>query len=330
MKALVTGSNGFIGSHLVDSLLRNNFEVACLFRKGSNSRFLDKLDIQRIYIDFNDIDSLLAIDALQEADYIFHLAGVTKHTNLDDFNRGNLTPTHNLLQAAAKRCDNLKQFIFLSSQAAAGPALSLEQPMVEADPASPIEFYGESKKRAEDVVLEYKNHFPVTIIRPGAVYGPRDVDFLNLFKQIKTGLNLYPQNRKKYVSIIYVDDLVAGIISCAGQPSAYGEIFNLCNEDPVTWETIQESMVAIMDKKVLHATIPSFAIFIAGKAGDLIARFSSRVPVVNTQKIKLSQPVFWVMSPEKAIKLLSFSPKTTLQDGLRKTLSWYRESGWLK
>lgn len=326
-RALVTGSSGFIGGHIVDGLLAHGFSVAALVRPDSRSR--DDA-VQKFKADFARPNTIITSGALDSVDYVFHVAGVTKRITREQFFAGNVEPTQNLLEAIKAAGVRPKRFVLLSSQAVTGPSATPEQLKTEAERPAPIEWYGESKMIAEHIVQEYGDEIPFTIVRPCSVYGPGDVDFFQLFKQAKRGFNIYAANRRKYLSIIYIDDLIQGILACASHGETAGKIYHLCNDEPVTWETVQNAVLRVVGRKALTLSIPQVALVIAGKFGDLYARLSNSNPLVNSQKIKLARPDYWVMSNARARAEFGFAPQTSLEDGLRITYDWYRQHGWLK
>ena len=179
MKALITGSNGFIGSHLAERLLNHDYQVKCLVRKTSNLRWIKDLPVEVVYGDIADLNSLLP--SVAGVDYVFHLSGALRANNENEFYRINQGGTKNLLEACRQQNPNLKRFVCVSTQAAAGPSID-GIPLTESDDPHPISIYGKSKQLGEQVVLEFQKFFPVTIIRPPIVYGPRDDDFLEAFE----------------------------------------------------------------------------------------------------------------------------------------------------
>ena len=183
-KVLITGANGFIGSHLVEYLSRHDYEISCLIRKTSNLQWLEKSSVEFITGEITDKTSL--VHAVTEKDYIFHLASLTKAISPVDYYRVNTEGAKNLLQACAMHNPALKRFVLVSSQAAAGPSPS-EKAIDETFPPHPITDYGKSKWEAEKIAREYMEKIPITIIRPPAVYGPRDRDVYVQFKMVKGG-----------------------------------------------------------------------------------------------------------------------------------------------
>lgn len=250
MRALVTGANGFIGSNLVEGLLAQGATVNCLIRRDSTDGYLKGLNVRKYQVDYTDVETILKCKGIENVKYVFHLAGITKGVTKRDFLKANVMPTKNLLEALKTKGVCLERFILLSSQAASGPAKSLYSPKITADHSIPIEYYGESKLEAEKIVKGYSHLFPITIIRAPAVYGPRDKDFLYLFKQVNSGFSVFWGNRYNYISIIFVTDLIMGILKAANSNIAIGKTYFLCNDHPVRWQDIVNILAIIIGKKI--------------------------------------------------------------------------------
>ena len=201
MKALVTGATGFVGSHLVDKLIEKNYEVYCLKRKTSSTKWLDGKNVKYVEGDLFSNDALES--CIKDMDYVFHVAGVVKAKNKEGFYHGNSDSTKNLLEIAYKVNPGLKKFIFVSSLAACGPAKT-DKPVDESTVPDPITTYGLSKLKAEEEVFKYRDKFPISIVRPPAVFGPRDTEILIYFKTFSKGLNSVIGFDAKYLSLVYV------------------------------------------------------------------------------------------------------------------------------
>jgi nucleoside-diphosphate-sugar epimerase len=152
-KAVVTGANGFVGSHLVEGLLSKGYQVICLVRKTSNLRWLSGLNVEYVYADISEKQSLKNV--LKDVDFIFHVAGLTKAKRKEEFFKANYEGTKNLLEACVKDNPQTKRFVYISSQAAVGPGKD-DQPLDETAPCNPITDYGKSKLEGEKIVLEYQ------------------------------------------------------------------------------------------------------------------------------------------------------------------------------
>jgi len=203
MRALVTGGTGFIGSHLINHLLDDgDAEVYALVRDTKNLKWLDGLDVHFLNGDLFSIPSLPT-----NIEYVFHIAGITKARKLADYYTVNQYGTASLFQSLRAQNISPKKIFFLSSTAAAGPSLD-GNPVKEDDEPHPVTAYGKSKLLGEKEALEFKEDFPLVIIRVGAVYGPRDKDFLSYFKTIKKGILLSLASRKRWYCLCYIKDLI--------------------------------------------------------------------------------------------------------------------------
>ncbi|HRI70400.1 MAG TPA: NAD(P)-dependent oxidoreductase, partial [Polyangium sp.] len=192
-KVLLTGASGFIGGRLRDALLAANVDVIAIRRPGSppakkgrsiEARYEDKAGIEKII-------------RSEKPDYVLHVAGATKGVSYEDFRLANVVPTQNLLDALSKEHPQVKRFVHISSLASYGPS-SPTKPHSETSERRPIEFYGQSKLEAERAVENMGKAVPWTIIRPSGVFGPGDVDYLNLFREVERGRNVYFGNRQRW------------------------------------------------------------------------------------------------------------------------------------
>lgn len=326
MKALITGSNGFIGSHLVELFLDHGYEVRCMIRRTSQLQWIEHLPVQFVYADIRDRDSL--INAVSGMDYVLHLGGTVRARSEEIFNAINYTGTENLLQACKDHAPRLSKFIFISSQAAAGPAPD-KRPLKESDIPRPISMYGRSKLKAEQAVLRYADIFPVSIIRPPSVYGARDDDILELFKYIKWRIKPVLGFSDKYISIIYIRDLVNGILRAAEREEANGEIFFFANKEFYSTLDIENLISAAMDRSAITIRIPELALDIFTGISELIAGYSGKVALVNRDKALEMKQQYWIMDPGKAAKRLAYQAETKIEEGLAETLEWYRTNRWL-
>jgi dihydroflavonol-4-reductase len=216
--ALITGISGFVGSHLAQQLVAQGWQVRGLIRASSNLRWIQDLPITLYQCGLTNIESLEG--PLQGVTHVFHIAGVVKANSLQQFEAGNVATTATLLQAISKYNKNIQHIVVTSSLAAAGPTVP-NLPLIEAMAAKPVNWYGKSKWAQEQVCLNYTQQqqqqppLPITIIRPPVVYGPRETDVLLFFKLIKRGILLQPTGNKQVLSLIYIDDLVNGLIAAA-------------------------------------------------------------------------------------------------------------------
>ena len=329
MNIIITGSNGFIGQHLIQ-FLKQKFpasNISCLVRKVRKPQ--NSCEVSCHCVDYSDLASLQNLEILKSADYIFHLAGVTKGISMEDFVNGNVIPTKNLLEAVLgiyNENPKFKRFVFISSLAAGGPAKCLENPKKEADADQPVEFYGESKLLAENIVAEYGKFIPTTIIRPSAVYGPGDLDFLNIFKMLNKNLSIFHGNKNDFMSLIFAKDLAEGIVQAALSDETIGRTYYLTHPQKISWLEFHKISAEILGKKPIEINVPKFCLDLLAIFGEIYSKICKKNCIFNKQKIKMAKYKYWICSDEKAAKDFGFVAKTDLKSGLEKTLDWCRRN----
>lgn len=321
-KALVTGASGFIGGRLRDALLERGVDVLAIRRKGSPPSKKGR----SVEADYQDRAALGELLAAEKPDYVFHVAGATKGVTYNDFRRANVMPTENLLDALAGSHPDVKRFVHVSSLTSYGPSAP-GRPHVESNPRRPIEFYGESKLEAERAVEGSK--VPWTILRPGGVYGPGDVDYFELFKEVSKGRNVYFGNRKRWFSSIYVDDFVTATLLAAAHPGAANKGFFVSDELPITWETFQKAIVAAADRKVLELDLPERLVSVAAFFGEAATRFDGKPRLFNKQKAKMGAQEAWTCDSTALHEATGWKSEFPLERGVREAFAWYRREKWL-
>ncbi|MCX8069923.1 MAG: NAD(P)-dependent oxidoreductase [Thermodesulfovibrionales bacterium] len=321
MKALITGGTGFIGSHLVECLIKKGFEVTCLVRDKNNLKNLQGINpIRILQADCLNPTDLLKLD--DNYDYIFHLAGLTKAPTKNDFFLANVRVTENLISAVLNKSLSLKRFVHISSLSAVGPAQS-NVPLTEESKPNPVSDYGISKLKGEELVYGVRDLIPITILRPTIVYGPRDKDFLVFFKLINYKLALYWGNC--LYTFIYIDDLINGIIQSALHERAKGEIFFLTDGNIYSNQQVTQAIAKALDKKPYTVRLPSTFMntiaYVLEKAGN--------TGIVNPDKIKELKQEKWICYNTKAVKVFGFKPHVDIMEGAQWTANWYKNQKWL-
>ena len=329
MIAVVTGSSGFIGSHLVDALLARGATVRALVRAESPTVGRDPR-VTPFTADLLDDRSVRECGVWNDATHVFHVGGVTKRRTLAQFRDGNVVPTANILAALAARDRPVRRFVLVSSQTAAGPAASADQPVREDDAPQPVEAYGRSKLEAEQATHRYTASVPITILRPSAVYGPRDVDFLNIFKQATRRVAVYAAPRDQAMSIVHVHDLVAAILRAAEAPIARGRTYFVGSVQPVSWEDLYVEIATLAAVRSIGVQLPGPLLRVAGIAGNGFSRVTGRSVLLNANKVALARPKWWLCDSSRIRAELGWSDEISLQEGLRETYLWYLHARWLR
>lgn len=328
MKALITGATGFIGSHLTERLLADGYEITVIVRKSSNRKWLKDLPIKIVECSFENLSEIEKV--VSEQDYIFHVAGLTAAKSYVEFLKANRDVTENLLKACVNVNNNLKRFVLVSSQTVAGPAKSLDQPCLESDIPNPITSYGKSKKEGEDIAIKFMDRLPITIVRPPAVYGPRDTAIKDIFKTVKFGIGTLIGCNNKYVSLIHSEDLVRGIILAGISDNSIGEIYFITSNQFYTWTQIMDTMKSVFKKRFfIKIRIPHFFVLTLAFISGFLGKFSKKPPVFDYEKgIDFIQN-FWICSPDKAKKDFGFFSEINLQKGIHDTADWYLKNKWI-
>jgi nucleoside-diphosphate-sugar epimerase len=326
MKVFMTGATGFVGSFLAETLLKANHEVRCLVRKESNLRWIADLDVDCYYGSMYDINSLMR--GMEGCDAIYHVAGLTKARTEDEYFKGNYEGTKNVAEAALKYKKKISRFVHVSSQAAVGPSPTII-PIDETHPANPLTYYGKSKWAAEEYVRSLLSKMPITIVRPPAVYGPRDTDILEFFRTVKFGLIPQLGGSDKYLSLIHVKDLVRGIKIAAEHENSVGETYFITSPEPYSWEEVSRVTLNILQKKGFRVPVPVPLIKTVAALSESLASLTKKPALVNKQKVIEMEQDFWTCSPDKAKKELNFEAEIGLENGVRETLIWYKEQKWL-
>ncbi len=324
--SLVTGSTGFVGSHLVDRLLTLNHKVRVILRRESKLKWIDKEKVEIFNCDYDDIECLKK--AVSGVNYVFHVAGVIKAKTKEGYYKGNVEVTKNLLKAVAEENKSLQKFFFVSSQAAAGPSPD-GLPKTEEMECNPVTSYGKSKLLAEQEVKKFKNIIPYTIVRPSAVYGPRDPEILLFFQTLKKGIQPLIGFGEKYVSLVYVDDLIDGILLAAFSDKSINQTYFISSEKGYSWSEIGELSSKILGLKLLKLKIPHSAVYLVAAISQFLSYLKNDATILNLEKAREMIQKSWVCSVEKAKSELGYSQKTELEEGIRKTIIWYKETGWL-
>ncbi len=326
MTVLVTGGTGFIGSHVVDVLLTRKYTVRCLVRKSSNLQYLESLPVELVNGDFDNVESLRK--AVTDTDIIIHVAGVVAAKNRDGFYRGNLTATRNLLDAVLKYNPDIKRFLHVSSLTVVGPGKN-GKPIDENTQPHPITTYGESKLATEKAVFSYIDRIPFTIVRPAAVYGPRDTATLSFFQSVNKGLVPLVGFSPKKVSLVHAYDLARGIVDAALEEKTIGNIYFIGSEEIYDWQHIGDVTAKVVGRKTLKLRIPEFMVMGIAALSGFISKFKKKPSVLNYEKGKDMVAENWTCSIEAARRDFGYRQEVSLEEGIKNTLDWYREHGWL-
>lgn len=325
-RVLITGASGFVGYHLIEEALQNNLEVFIAIRKSSKIDHLKNFDIQYIYPEFNNPEALKQLLAEIKPNYIIHAAGVTSARSEGEYNRINATYTYNLAKAAQEACPELKKFVLVGSLAAVGPLNTLSGLITEATTPKPVTAYGRSKLLAEQK-LKTVTGLNYTILRPTAVYGPRDTGIFIFFKQVVKGIEPYIGNIQQKLSFIYVKDLAKASIK-----ALYGgnnQTFNLSDGNFYSRYELGNITKDELKLKPLKFHLPVNFVKIIAAIAEKVSSLSNKAAILNIEKLNELTATNWHCDIEAAKSDLGFYPSYNLQAGMTETLKWYKAHKWL-
>jgi nucleoside-diphosphate-sugar epimerase len=326
MKIAVTGANGFLGSHVVERLLARGDEPVAVVRPTADLKWLHPLDIQVVRTPLDDPDALGR--GLDGAEAVVHLAGATRARPLARFFDINVGLTRAVLDACAGAARPPRRVVLSSSLAATGPASS-RAPLTESQPSFPVGAYGRSKYDAEQVLLGDRRVEGV-VLRPPGIYGPRDVDVLQMLQLARHGIFVRTGHRALLYNWLFATDAAEAFVCACHAPAASQESFNVGDDTNYTsaeFDQIVAQAVSAPRHRTVH--LPGFAIKAVALAGELATVTRPRPPTLNWDKAKIVTAGSWALDNAKARELLGWRPAFTTAEGMAATVAWYRERGWL-
>ncbi len=325
--AFVTGGTGFVGSHLVEELIGRGYRVRALVR--SDPKWLADLSIETISGDLHDADALRR--GVAGADLVAHVAGLTRARTQEPLDRANVDGTRAVLDAV-RRSGGSPRVLVTSSLEAMGPNRvgpgGRPVPATEADVPRPVSMYGVSKARMEDAVRRDFSDLGVTVVRPPAVYGPREADLYEMVKGAARGLfPVVGRADVPRVSMVYVADLVRGMADLAVSPDAVGETY-FVGATGSSWAEVRSAVEAAVGRKTLALPIPGRVIGAVGALAERVGGLLGTLPPLTADKAEAARHA-WVCSSEKAEAAVGYAPRVGLAEGWAETVAWYRAHGWL-
>jgi dihydroflavonol-4-reductase len=325
VKSFVTGATGFVGSHLVDRLIKEEHQVFCLVRKTSNTRWLNNKPVTLIN---ESIESEFVKDILAKTDFVFNVAGVVKAKDYDSYYQGNVVPTRKLLEIISLVRPDLKRFVHISSQAVCGPNPD-DNPIDETYEPHPITSYGKTKLMAEKEVLKKSNEIKTVILRPSAIFGPRDTEILVYFKTFLKGLNAVIGFTEKYLSLIYIEDFIDAIYKVAVSNLKSGEIFFVSSDKAYSWQNIGSVTSKVVGRRALKLRIPHWLVYTVGTISELYSLICRKAVTLNLEKCKDITRKRWVCSNKKIKSVVGWNEQYSLEEAFKITIDWYKSMNWL-
>lgn len=259
---------------------------------------------------------------------VYHIAASfrSEHSPRDDMWRTNVQGTRDLLEVSHEA--GVQRFVHCSSVGVHG---AIEGPPgTEGSPFDPGDSYQRTKAEAEKLASDFgtEHGLPIVIFRPAGIYGPHDLRFLKLFKSVKSGVFRMIGSGEVLYQMIYVEDLVDGVLLCGTSEKAPGEVFILTGDRPHTLNTIAQTIAKTQGVELSSFRIPATPVYVAGALCELVCRPLGINPPLYRRRVDFFRKPR-AFSIEKAREVLGFSPKVDLADGLQRTATWYEGQGLL-
>ena len=329
-KILITGASGFIGSFIVEEALRRGFETWAAVRGSSSRAYLQHPDIHFIELNLSSWQELVEQLRHHRFDYVVHAAGVTKCTDKRDFHRINTVGTQNLVTALQVLHMPLKRFVYLSSLSVFG-AIREQQPyqeIRETDTPRPNTAYGKSKLEAEQW-LDTVENFPYVVLRPTGVYGPREKDYFLMAKSIKQHSDFAVGYRRQDITFVYVTDVVQAVF-LAVEKGRTGRKYFLSDGEVYQSTTFSDLIHEELGRPWwIRITAPVWVLRVVTFFGEYIGRLTHQPTALNNDKFNILRQRNWRCDIEPARRELGYAPQVKLAEGVRRSIQWYKENGWL-
>lgn len=326
-KVLITGASGFIGSFLVDEAVSRGYEVVAGIRARSSRQFLHDSRVRILELDYTSATTLFRQLAEQSPDFVIHNAGTTGTKGTDDFHEANANNTRRLMDALSASGTPPERLIYMSSLAVQGPGHpETMTPLRVGDPEVPVSAYAQSKLAAEQLLKSAP--FPVVILRPTAVYGPRDRDFQKLFQWVQRGILPSIGTHRQQLSMIYVKDLAAATLDLLGLPHAR-PCYIASDTLAYDKDDIGKIIAQLMNKRVTPIRVPLSVLQPAIALSEGLHRLFGKHPFLSTEKLREVAAANWLCDSRDLWQDLNRQPVYNLEAGLKETWEWYIEQGWL-
>ena len=325
MKVLVTGGTGFVGRHLIKRLVKDGFKVKTLVRKSSNWDYLKKLDVEIVFGDIRDKDSFKGV--LKDVKKVFHLAALFRQARFPDevYRDINVKGTANILKASLE--EGVEKFIHCST---VGVLSHISHPPADEHyPYNPGDIYQETKAEGEKLVLKFskEKRISVVVVRPAMVYGPGDLRLLKLFKTIDRRQFMMIGNGQTLAHFVYIDDIIEGFLKAAAQ-GVNGEIYIIAGKTSITLNELVKMIKETLNVSFPLCHLPVKPFQILGTLCENLCKPLGIEPPIFRRRIDFftKDRAFNI---SKARKELGYSPRIDMKEGIKRTVAWYKENGYL-
>jgi UDP-glucose 4-epimerase len=323
---LLTGATGFVGGFIAQELVDAGYGVHVTVRKRSDFGAIKHLELTYTELDLLNPSAIADYIDQFSIKFIIHNAGLTRHKCEEELNSVNAIVIKNFASAYIQAKHKFEKIIFISSLAAYGPADLQSDGLVSRNSVpKPITAYGRSKLLGESYLKSTKA--PYIILRPTAVYGPREKDLLTVFKMISKGLEVTLGGQQK-LSFVYVKDLARGVVKALAVNMPFDEYFVTDGKNYTNLE-LNAAIRGHLNVKTLKFNLPLWILKVISQFNERIAKISGYFPVVNSDKYNELAARSWYCDSKDFWSHLGTSPGYHLDEGVKETVNWYKTNKWI-
>ena len=322
----VTGATGFLGSHLCDRLINEGFKVSILARDPDKARKFEGRVARTVIGDI--ADKKVIAELVADADIVIHLVSNFRTASgpPESYHHINVDGTATVLEASEKA--GVKRFIHCSTIGVHGSVKST--PANEESPFNPGDLYQKTKVESENMVRASigKSAMEIVIIRPCSIYGPGDMRMLKMFKMLSKRLFLIVGPCRENFHAVYIDDLIDGFLLAMEKPEAAGETFIIGGESYLPLKEYINVAAEAVGAPPPWLKFPYWFFYSAAVVCEAICVPLHIEPPLHRRRVRFYKNNR-AFSIQKAKNVLGYEPRVDLAGGMKNTVTWYRENGYL-
>ena len=329
---LLTGATGFIGQRIALALQSAGYQVCAVVRATSQTSALQAQGIELLMLDMGNKESMRqAFTQHNGWDYVIHGAGLTKALRKVDFMRVNYENTRAFVEALTEADRMPRKFVFLSSLSVYGSLHETDgKPFNTEDTPQPNTAYGQSKRKAEAYLQSIRSEFPSVILRPTGVYGPGDRDYLMMFRTVKQGFDVRAGRKPQTLTFVHADDVAQATQCALEQSTTSGAVYDISDGseyDASYFAQLIKQELGI--RRAWQICVPLCLLWLVSGVSESLSHISGKAATLNRDKFRIMKQRSWRCDTQPAIKDLGYMPRYSLQEGVKETIKWYKEAGWL-
>ena len=325
MKVLLTGASGFLGSHVAEQLVARGHTVRALVRRSSKTAFLDSLGVELAYAVLERGEGLR--EAVSGVDAVVHGAAITKGRTEAEFMAVNDGGTRHLLEATRAEAPDVQRWVLVSSLEVAGPSPD-GAPLSEDTEPRPITRYGRSKLASERTALGFRDDLPVTVLRPTAIYGPRDTEILELFKVARKGVVPMLGAPDTRITLVHGADCARAVIAALETPHESGRVFHVSDGEIYDWDGVSRAVRDALGGRGLRLAVPKGLLLARAAAFEVWGKLRDQAVMETREKVGVLTS-HQVCTAERLEAELGWRAEIGLTRGIRETADWYVRNGWI-